>query len=333
MAPIRAGAQAAEITMKSKDTRMERLRKLFGIKYLHELFPKGCTPNGAEYRHQECSGDVLRDMCQVGQNLANRRKTPKQAKDYARRYFTAGRVVTHQDVKDLLGKLRKNQVEAMVRETLKFQMEVEEAKAAGLPTPSPPYMAKADATVSDGATDNGINEFQEAIDEAVHETKNRRKRKRSAHRRDSSSPFYVDKLTARTKLHPTRPTRRAAPKKDVPKINAQTGDGADIYTDGYFDNQENGMISSHTNGHFSSNHFPPYQDVIALTEQINRLAEQNRRLTFTLRSVNDFNEQMKELFETGETGQEGVDAAETSILLINQGLESYGYQDDMERED
>jgi hypothetical protein len=345
MARIKAGEQAAEITMKSKDARMERLRKLFGIKFLHELFPKGCTPNGAEFKHQECSGDVLRDLCQVGQNLANRRKTPRQAKDYLRRAFTSGKVVTHQDVKELLTKLKANPVAALVRATLTFQMDAVKAEAEGLSAPpisdsedgkSGNGIAGSEAAVAiseNEATGDPVlvdeseiaNEVEgesvkldqhEMTNEKASETTDKpsgkadRKRKRADYRIDSSSPFTPNPstgfATARTLnlAHPTRRIRRA-----VPAATKRS------------QSPENRTLGAST----LANH--NFADLI---EENKRLIDQNQRLISTLKSANGFTEQMKEMFENLEGGENGVSTAAISMLLVNQSIEKYGCENDME---
>jgi hypothetical protein len=115
MAGVKDATTAAEITTRSKHARMQRLIKLFGIRNLKDLFPEGATPNGAEYLYLNCSGDVLRDLCQIGEHLKNRRMSAHASKLRVRRAFKAGQMATHQDVKALLKILRDNEVESAMK--------------------------------------------------------------------------------------------------------------------------------------------------------------------------------------------------------------------------
>jgi hypothetical protein len=115
MAGVKDASTAAGITTNSKHARMKRLHKLFGIRNLKDLFPERATPNGAEFNYLNCSGDVLRDLCQIGEHLKNRRMSVHAAKLRVRRHFKAGQMATHQDVKNLLRILRANEVEAAMK--------------------------------------------------------------------------------------------------------------------------------------------------------------------------------------------------------------------------
>jgi hypothetical protein len=133
MAGVKDATTAAEITTRSKHARMHRLQKLFSIRNLKDLFPEGATPNGAEYLYLNCSGDVLRDLCQIGEHLKMRRMTPPAARLRVRRAFKAGQIATHQDIKNLLKALRDNEVEsAMKAHIIKHEdedMDLDEASA------------------------------------------------------------------------------------------------------------------------------------------------------------------------------------------------------------
>jgi len=111
MARVKDLGSAAEITIKSKIGRMERLKRLFGIRNLSELFPENSTPNSCGADFLKCSGDVLRDLCQVGEVLRDVRLTPPAAKSRVKREFVAGKMATHLDVRNLLKKLRVNKKE------------------------------------------------------------------------------------------------------------------------------------------------------------------------------------------------------------------------------
>lgn len=72
MAIVKHPHEASAVTLESKHQRYDRLRRLFGIRRLGDLFPPGSTPNGAAHDPAYCSGDVLRDLCQIGEYLKNK---------------------------------------------------------------------------------------------------------------------------------------------------------------------------------------------------------------------------------------------------------------------
>lgn len=108
MARVKKPGEASEYTVQSKNQRWGRLSTLFGIKRLSELFPDNATPNGADNDHLQCSGDVLRDLCAIGEQLHDRHMTQEQMRSRVKRSFTAGIRVRHQGIRKLLMKVKGN---------------------------------------------------------------------------------------------------------------------------------------------------------------------------------------------------------------------------------
>lgn len=72
MAVVKTPLEASKVTLESKWQRYERIKRLFGIRRLGDLFPPNSTPNAAANDPLACSGDVLRDLCQIGEALKNK---------------------------------------------------------------------------------------------------------------------------------------------------------------------------------------------------------------------------------------------------------------------
>ncbi|KAF2431413.1 hypothetical protein EJ08DRAFT_696499 [Tothia fuscella] len=146
MAPIKPANQASAVTLQHKKERMNRLRSLFSIEYLRELFHPDCTPNGADRDFLECSGDTLRDLCQIGQQFRRRNITPDAARLKLKRRWTAGTTVTYAQVKEYMNELKDE------NERLRAMLD-----QAGGATPAAGSVAATDSTLQDspaGSADN-----------------------------------------------------------------------------------------------------------------------------------------------------------------------------------
>ncbi|TLD36034.1 Condensin complex subunit 2 [Venturia nashicola] len=119
MAIVKHPHEASAVTLESKHQRYDRLRRLFGIRRLGDLFPPGSTPNGAAHDPAYCSGDVLRDLCQIGEYLKNKGVGRGERCERVRKEFRAGEIVQHREIRELLSRVKKNEFEERLKNMMK----------------------------------------------------------------------------------------------------------------------------------------------------------------------------------------------------------------------
>lgn len=150
MAIVKHPHEASAVTLESKHQRYDRLRRLFGIRRLGDLFPPGSTPNGAAHDPAYCSGDVLRDLCQIGEYLKNKGVGRSERVERVKRVclfsclfgiwdwdlglrrfgsvkltrllkqeFRAGEIVQHREIRELLARVKKNEFEERLKNMMK----------------------------------------------------------------------------------------------------------------------------------------------------------------------------------------------------------------------
>jgi len=78
-------------------------------------FPKDSTPNGAANDPTICSGDVLRDLCQIGEALRLKGMGRAQRVERVKRSFTEGVLVRHAEIRELLATVKKNEFEERLK--------------------------------------------------------------------------------------------------------------------------------------------------------------------------------------------------------------------------
>jgi hypothetical protein len=115
MARVKDQAEASNITIVSKNRRWARLASLFDIKRLSELFPANSVPNDAGNDHLKCSGDVLRDLCMIGEALSKRGMKKEQMRGRVKRSFTPGILVRHADIRELLVRVRNSALQTAIQ--------------------------------------------------------------------------------------------------------------------------------------------------------------------------------------------------------------------------
>lgn len=132
MAIVKHPHEASAVTLESKHQRYDRLRRLFGIRRLGDLFPPGSTPNGAAHDPAYCSGDVLRDLCQIGEYLKNKGVGRGERVERVKKEFRAGEIVQHREIRELLSRVKKNEFEERLKGMMKKEpgMEEEEEEQA-----------------------------------------------------------------------------------------------------------------------------------------------------------------------------------------------------------
>jgi hypothetical protein len=114
MARVKPAGEASEVTKVSKLQRFDRIKKLFGVRTLGDLFPANSTPNNAENDPLICSGDVLRDLCQIGEALKEKKFSLQQRRTRVKRTFTPGIMVRHMEIRELLARCKRNEFEEAV---------------------------------------------------------------------------------------------------------------------------------------------------------------------------------------------------------------------------
>jgi hypothetical protein len=115
MAVVKTPLEASKVTLESKWQRYERIKRLFGIRRLGDLFPPHSTPNAAANDPLICSGDVLRDLCQIGEALKNKGVGRAERVEMVKKEFKEGVIVQHREIRDLLAKFRKNEFEERLK--------------------------------------------------------------------------------------------------------------------------------------------------------------------------------------------------------------------------
>ncbi|QDS69577.1 hypothetical protein FKW77_008224 [Venturia effusa] len=115
MAIVKHPHEASAVTLESKHQRYDRLRRLFGIRRLGDLFPPGSTPNGAAHDPAYCSGDVLRDLCQIGEYLRMKGVGRRERRERVRKEFRAGEIVQHREIREMLSRVKKNEFEERLK--------------------------------------------------------------------------------------------------------------------------------------------------------------------------------------------------------------------------
>ncbi|KAE9970118.1 hypothetical protein EG328_006471 [Venturia inaequalis] len=126
MAIVKHPHEASAVTLESKHQRYDRLRRLFGIRRLGDLFPPGSTPNGAAHDPAYCSGDVLRDLCQIGEYLKNKGVGRTERCERVRKEFRAGEIVQHREIRELLSRVKKNEFEERLKNMMKKEPGLDE---------------------------------------------------------------------------------------------------------------------------------------------------------------------------------------------------------------
>jgi hypothetical protein len=123
MAIVKNPLEASKVTLESKWQRYERIKRLFGIRRLGDLFPPNATPNAAANDPLACSGDVLRDLCQIGEALKNKGVSRAERVEMVKKEFKEGEIVQHREIRGLLAKFRTNEFEERLKGMLKKEEE------------------------------------------------------------------------------------------------------------------------------------------------------------------------------------------------------------------
>jgi hypothetical protein len=119
MTGVKSPAQASRVTLQYKWKRYERIKVLFGVRRLGDLFPLNSTPNDAGDDPLSCSGDVLRDLGQIGEVLKKKGYGTEERKQKLKKEFQEGVIVSHKEIRGLLAKFRKNEFEERLKEMMR----------------------------------------------------------------------------------------------------------------------------------------------------------------------------------------------------------------------